>query len=238
MRRQHRHPGGTGNGVIECLSDATFHRRAMPEIRARRCHRPGRLAALLLLALSACAQPPVVPYYAATAGPTSRLLMRGTLEPGDAYGVYLLGGVQDCTQPQRVGTGTANPAATTITANRLSTLDVVVTKSNRTFCRVRWSFSPRAGRSYLVAARGEPGGCSVSLLDATNPDDIRTELSARRRDAPGNSCIPLAAAKTVGELAAGPAISTDRQVPATRSSGSDVLPSAVTEDDLKGLTGK
>jgi hypothetical protein len=214
----------------------------MPEIRARRCRRPGRLAALLLLVLSACAQPPVVPHFAATSGPTSRLLMRGSLEPGDTYGVYLLDGVQDCTQPQRVGTGTAesNPAATTIAANRLSTLDVVVTKSNRTFCRVRWSFSPRAGRSYLVAARGEPGGCSVSLLDATDPDDIRTELSARRRDAPGNSCIPLAAAKTVGELAArsqGLATSTDRQPSAARSSGSE-LPSAVSEDDLKGLTGK
>ena len=58
----------------------------------------------------------------------------------------------------------------------MSTLDVVVTKPNQAFCRVRWSFTPRAGRSYLVAARGEPGGCSVSLLDATDPDDIRTEI--------------------------------------------------------------
>jgi len=220
----------------------------MPEIPARRC-RPakgpaaGRFAAALLLALSACSQPPVVPYSAATSGPTSRLLMRGSLDPGDAYGVYLLGGVQDCTLPQRVGTGTAeaNPAATTIAANRLSTLDVVVTKSNQTFCRVRWSFSPRAGRSYLVAARGEPGGCSVSLLDATDPDDIRTEMSARRRDAPGNACLPLAAVRTVGELTArsqGLTTGTDRPAPPSRNSGSEVVPSAVTEDDLKGLTGK
>ncbi len=216
----------------------------MPEYSAppsRRVTGPAMFA--LLLVLSACAQPPVVPYYAATAGPTSRLLMRGSLEPGDAYGVYLLGGVQDCTQPQRVGTGTAasNPAATTIAANRLSTLDVVVTKSNQTFCRVRWSFSPREGRSYLVAARGEPGGCSVSLLDATDPDDIRTELSARRRDAPGNACLPLAEVKTVGELTArsqGPVAASERPLPAARSAGSDMMPSAVSEDDLKGLTGK
>ena len=236
-----------GNGVIERLSAVTPHRRAMTETRARcRPHRrpaAGRLAALLLLALSACAQQPVVHYSAATSGPTSRLLMRGTLDPGEAYGVYLLGGVQDCSLPQRVGTGTAdaNPAATTIAANRLSTLDVVVTKSNQSFCRVRWSFSPRAGRSYLVAARGEPGGCSVSLLDATDPDDIRTELSARRRDAPGNACVPLAAARTVGELVArnqGPATGTDRPMPASRNGGSEVMPSAVTEDDLKGLIGK
>jgi len=219
----------------------------MPEIPARRCRlaqgpAAGRLAAALLLALSACAQP-IVQYSAATSGPTSRLLMRGSLDPGDAYGVYLLGSVQDCTQPQRVGTGTAeaNPAATTIAANRLSTLDVVVTKSDRTFCRVRWSFSPREGRSYLVAARGEPGGCSVSLLDATDPDDIRTEMSARRRDAPGNTCLPLAAVRTVGELTArsqGLTSGTDRPAPASRGGGSDVMPSAVTEDDLKGLTGK
>ncbi|HET7868669.1 MAG TPA: hypothetical protein VFL86_30030 [Burkholderiaceae bacterium] len=183
-----------------------------------------------------------MPYYAATWGPTSRLLMRGTLEPGEAYGVYLLGGVQDCTQPQRVGTGTSefNPPATTIVANRLSTLDVVVTKANQTFCRVRWSFSPREGRSYLVAARGEPGGCSVSLLDATDPDDIRTELSARRRDAPGNACLPLSTAKTLGELTArsqGIVAASDRPAPAPRG-GSDMMPSAVSEDDLKGLTGK
>lgn len=214
----------------------------MPHTPARRCHRSGRLAALLLLALSGCAQQPVVPYYAATWGPTSRLLMRGTLEPGEAYGVYLLGGVQDCTQPQRVGTGTSefNPPATTIVANRLSTLDVVVTKANQTFCRVRWSFSPREGRSYLVAARGEPGGCSVSLLDATDPDDIRTELSARRRDAPGNACLPLSTAKTLGELTArsqGIVAASDRPAPAPRG-GSDMMPSAVSEDDLKGLTGK
>lgn len=215
----------------------------MPEIRAHLSLRAAGPAAALLLLLSACAQPPVIPYMAATVGPTSRLLMRGSLDPGEAYGVYLLGGVQDCTQPQRVGTGTAeaNPAATTIAADRMSTLDVVVTKSNQTFCRVRWSFSPRAGRSYLVAARGEPGGCSVSLLDATDPDDIRTEMSARRRDAPGNACVPLAAAKTVGELAArsqGLIAGAERPVPASRSGNADVLPSSVTEDDLKGLTGK
>lgn len=217
----------------------------MTETRARRNHpargpAAGRLATVLLLTLSGCAQPPVIPYSAATSGPTSRLLMRGTLDPGDAYGVFLLGGVQDCTLPQRVGTGTAdaNPAATTIAANRLSTLDVVVSKSDQSFCRVRWSFSPRAGRSYLVAARGEPGGCSVSLLDATDPDNIHTEMSARRRDAPGNACLPLAAARTVGELTArnqGPVTSTDRPMPASRSGGSEVMPSAVTEDDLKGL---
>lgn len=214
----------------------------MPQIRAHLSLRVAGPAAALLL-LSACAQQPVIPYTAATAGPTSRLLMRGSLDPGEAYGVYLLGGVKDCTQPQRVGTGTAetNPAATTIAADRMSTLDVVVTKSNQSSCRVRWSFSPRAGRSYLVAARGEPGGCSVSLLDATDPDDIRTEMSARRRDAPGNACMPLGTAKTVGELAArsqGFIAGAERPAPASRSSDSTVLPSSVSEDDLKGLTGK
>lgn len=214
----------------------------MPELRAHLSLRAAGPAAALLWLLSACAQP-VIWYEAATEGPTSRLLMRGSLEPGDAYGVYLLGGVQDCTQPQHVGTGSAetNPTATTIAADRMSTLDVVVTKSNQAFCRVRWSFLPRAGRSYLVAARGEPGGCSVSLLDATDPDDIRTEMSARRRDAPGNACMPLATAKTVGELAArsqGLLAGAERPVPASRSGDSTILPSAVTEDDLKGLTGK
>jgi hypothetical protein len=214
----------------------------MPELRAHLSRRVAGPAAALLL-MTACAQQPVIPYMAATVGPTSRLLMRGSLDPGEGYGVYLLGGVQDCTQPQRVGTGTAetHPAATTIAADRMSTLDVVVTKPNQAFCRVRWSFTPRAGRSYLVAARGEPGGCSVSLLDATDPDDIRTEMSARRRDMPGNACVPLAAAKTVGELTArsqGLIAGTERPVPAPRGGYADVVPSAVTEDDLKGLTGK
>lgn len=212
----------------------------MPEIRAHIILLFACPAAALLL--SACAQA-IIPYEAATVGPTSRLLMRGSLDPGEAYAVYLLGSVKDCSQPQRVGTGTAeaNPAATTIAADRMSTLDVVVSKTNQTFCRVRWSFSPRAGRSYLVAARGEPGGCSVSLLDATDPDDIRTEMSARRRDVPGNACVPLGMAKTVGELAArsqGLVAGAERPVPASRSGDSAVLPSAVTEDDLKGLTGK
>lgn len=206
---------------------------------------PGRLAAAvpawlslaLLLGSAGCAQSPITSYVPATQGPTSRLLMRGQVEPGESYGVYLLASTHDCSQPQWVGQGTTgrHPEATQIPADRLHTLDVFVTRPNRSYCQARWTFYPTAGRSYLVAAQSDGGACSVSLLDASDPDRIRPEPSARRRDAPGNACVPLAQARSVAELTGMPAAAIDAGRPGRGPSGMDVITIGISEDELKDL---
>ena len=65
--------------------------------------------------------------------------MRGSLEAGDSYGIYVMRGTEDCSQPQRVGFGnaTTNPPFTTIPANQVNTIEALVWKANKTIYRVR-----------------------------------------------------------------------------------------------------
>ena len=182
------------------------------------------------LVLAGCAGQPVSPYVPEAIPQSARLLMRGTLQPGDAYGVYLFAGAVDCTQMQRVAYGLPgkDPAATRIPAERLTTLEVLVAKADRSACRMRWSFVPHAGRSYAVSASSRPGGCATLVMDVSDPDHPVLEPSLRRRDAPGSMCVALASTKPAGGNGAANA--------ATSSSGE--LPSGVTDDDLRGLTGR
>lgn len=182
------------------------------------------------LALAGCAQQPVTPYVPEATSQSARLLMRGALQPGDAYGVYLFAGAVDCTQMQRVAYGLPgkDPAATKIPAERLTTLEVLVTKADRSACRMRWSFVPHAGRSYAVSASSRAEGCATFVMDVSDPDHPVVEPSLRRRDAPGSMCVALGRAKPVGDTGAANA--------AASSSGG--LPSEVTDDDLRGLTGR
>jgi hypothetical protein len=193
---------------------------------------PRRFAApAAALLLAACAQP-VAKYQAPTAGPTARLLMRGAMQPGDRYGIFLADSADDCKGMRIAAAGGAgvDPAAIKISAQGLRTVDMFVSKADRTSCRVRWSFTPQAGRSYLVQARSTPGGCSALILDATDVDAMKLETSLIRRDVPGNVCVPLAQSKTIAQLGAATAGGSTAQTRAPQS------PSGVAEDDLKALT--
>ena len=195
----------------------------------------------LALGLSGCVQAPTpLPNYVApTTGPTSRLLMRGSLEPGDSYGIYLMRGTDDCSQPQRVGFGNAtnNPPVTTIPANQVSTVEVLVSKANKSLYRIRWSFLPKAGGSYLVAVRSAPNTASASVLDATDPDAIKLDPAARRRDVPGNGCVAYANAKSMGELMAQGKTDNATAKPAPAPAKAAAVP-APAEDDFKTLSGR
>lgn len=105
---------------------------------------------LLPLVLAGCAGQPVAPYV-----------------PGDAYGVYLFAVAVDCTQMQRVAYGPPgkDPVATRIPAERLTTLEVLVTKADRSACRMRWS----AGGNGAVNAASSSGALPSGVTD----DDLR-----------------------------------------------------------------
>lgn len=159
-----------------------------------------RLVALGLAALLAGCAHPIAKYVPDASVPSAQLVMRGKLQPGETYGVYLFREPLSCTGVQQVGVGLVNvdPATTTIAAG-LTTAEVFLTKPNRAVCRVRWSFEPVAGRKYLVAAASTPTGCSARILDATDPHKIVPEPSLRRRDAAGRTCVPLAQTTTLAE---------------------------------------
>jgi hypothetical protein len=169
--------------------------------------------------------------------------MRGTVEVGENYGVYLLDGGTDCTRPQRVGIGTAttNPSATTISAGTTKTVEILIIKANKTSCDVRWSFTPVASRSYLVSAASKSGGCAALVLDVTNPDAVKVEPSLRRRNVAGNACVPLAMSKLVAPATdpkGSPDDDSDLPISTeTRNAGKGGL-DAGSSADSSGLTGR
>lgn len=200
--------------------------------------RVARLAICLGLAGCAHPQPPMPHYVAPAAGtPTARLMMRASLQPGESYGIYVFGGAQDCTQMQRVGFGspTTHPDATTLPSDRLDTLEVMIFKPNNTVCRARFSFVPKSSHSYVFASSSQVGGCRASVLDATNPDAIQPEPTLRQRNVAGNACTPLAQSPLLSNMARSG--STD-SAPGRDAPAAARAPDSVTDDDLKGLTGR
>jgi hypothetical protein len=197
-------------------------------------------ASAIALLLGACATP-VPKYVAAGSGPRAQLVMRGNVLPGEAYGVYLFQDALHCTGLRQVGIGVTNrdPETTAITPG-LSTGEVLLTKPNKTVCRVRWSFEPVAGRKYLVSTTSTPTGCTARVLDATDPHRIVAEGSLRRRDVGGKMCVPLAQTTTMAEAesraqAAGEAdLPIVAPPPRARTEG---LP-PVSDDDLRDLKGR
>jgi hypothetical protein len=189
--------------------------------------------AVVALLLGACATPTKksapVPAYAAPAGAqTARLLSRGKVNAGDAYGVIVFDDAANCSGPRIASAGSAarTPKATEIEAGRTTTLDFVVARPDKTSCRVRWSFTPTAGRTYLVAGMLTATGCSARLLDATDPDDMKAESSAQRRNVVG-SCSALVARPGASGAVGG-----------SEQTGEAVLRPGATADDLQGLIGQ
>ena len=184
--------------------------------------------------LCSCATPTKkstpMPTYSAPAGAqTARLLSRGKVNAGDAYGVVVYDDAANCSGPRIASAGNSarTPKATEIEAGRTTTLDFVVARPDKTSCRVRWSFTPTAGRTYLVAGTMTATGCSARVLDATDPDAMKAEGSAQRRNAGGNSCSALVAKPAANGALAG-----------SEQNGEAVLRPNATADDLQGLIGQ
>jgi len=191
-----------------------------------------RLAIVLgMVVLCACTtatmKPMKAPAYVAPAGAqTARLLSRGAVNAGDAYGVFVLDDSVNCSGARiaSAGNSTRTPKATEIEAGRTTTLDFVVAHPDKTVCRVRWSFTPTAGKTYLVAGALNARGCSARLLDATDPDHMKAEGSAQRRNLNGNACSALVARPAATGTVGG-----------SEQSGEAVLRPGATADDLQGL---
>jgi len=209
--------------------------------RRRPTFRPGTLAAAVAgAALWGCSHP--IPKYAATgAGANAHLVMRGELQSGEAYGVYLFQDPVRCDGLRQVGIGAAsrNPDTTTIAAG-LQTAEVFVVKANRSVCRVRWSFESVAGRKYVVTSASTPGGCLAQIFDATDPHNVVLEPSSRRRDVGGRMCVPLAQTTRLGDAESRAAAASEADLPIglqpPRSSATNVP--VVSEDDLRQLQRK
>ena len=184
--------------------------------------------AIAAASLLACATPgaPVKtePYVAPVGVATARLLSRGSVAAGDVYGVIVFDDAANCSGPRVAGAGNATrpPKATEIAAGRTATIDFLAIRPDKSSCRVRWSFTPVAGKTYLVAGAIAGSGCNARLLDATDPDNMRAERTAQRRNV-GGACSAL-----VARPASAPA-------GAIEQSGEAVLLPGARADDLQGL---
>lgn len=176
-------------------------------------------------------------YSAPTEGPTVPLALRGAVPAGEAWGVYLLRDHDLCTGHERVGLGNSQLGALTSTrlpAERLATVDFVVLKSPTLMCTIRWTFTPRAGRSYAVVGRSETetAGCastSALVLDTTDPDNLEPLMTAQRRNSADNGCIALSEARTIAAVIQSARERVVRQRDAVLKGDADA-------DDLKELT--
>jgi len=162
---------------------------------------PARLLVIVgSTALIACTTgpKPTVPHYVApTAGPTARLVVRGNVPTEERYGVFVLDETDTCAGPRLVGAGDAthHPDSTLLATDRQQTVEFRFLRADKKTCIVRWTFSPAPGRSYLFSGVGTPGSCRAGLLDMSDPDHLRPEATALRRNAPDRACVPLAQAK-------------------------------------------
>lgn len=197
----------------------------------RRAARVVRWSAPLLLAACAAHLPSqsVPKYVPPAAGATAKLVMRGTVPAGDVYGMYLFEDSENCKGLRSLGSGnsTRNPPTTVLAANQIQTVEFFLVKANRQYCAIRWSFTPVAGKTYLLSGGAVSAtSCAARVMDASDPDHIKPELAALRRNpAAGGQCLPLGMSKAASVAG------TD-----TGHAGQDaVLRQGATADDLKGL---
>jgi hypothetical protein len=101
-----------------------------------------------------------------------------------------------------------------------------VHRAGQSACQVRWSFTPRADRIYLVQGMTVGDNCPAQLLDATQPERAQPPADLLLRSTPTQSCVPLAQAarmQTVSPIRGG------------QVNGEAVLNPRATTADLEGL---
>ncbi len=220
------------------------------------------LGALLILA--ACAQRAVTRMPAAPrpalptpylAPPPSQdaapVAMRGNVPAGSYYIVNVFANTQTCTGSQLVGRslGRTDLSATALATERWQTLEVAIDEPAQNLrCTVRISFTPRHGRSYLLAPKLADHRCSAYVFDTTERGEPQLESSFRLRNADNEECTPLASAPkatkdplqqisvSASELPIDPdegALSPEK-APRAAAAGPKA-PESVSVDDLKSL---
>lgn len=176
-----------------------------------------------LAGLAGCAAPRTPPYVGPSGADTARLLARGFVGEREFYAVYVFENAAACADMRLAGVGNRDRTvrATTLPADRVATVSFAVSHlDTRQVCAVRWSFWPVAGRTYVVVGRGTEKGCSARVVDATDPDNLKPEPTAQRRNPEGQMCAAL---RERGSGAAG------------SSSDEAVLVPGASDEGLKGL---
>ena len=165
----------------------------------------------------------------APTGPTARLLLRGAAPGDDRYAVFELADSSQCKGPKMLASGSAKkgPDPAALAAGSLTTLDFVVLRADKPLCGVRWSFTPEAGKTYLVQGLVLGSGCTARLLDATRPEQPAPPADAVQRSGPGQACIPLAQARA--------AVGAVSLIQGGQHNGEAVLLPNATARDLQGL---
>jgi hypothetical protein len=207
---------------------------------------------LLAAALAAgCAQaptqPPTLLAQPAAGQPHARLLVRATLPANHRWVVVVMGDNTACSGPQLVTRGpnalaatapaspsAAPPTASPTTAARLPvgqllTMDfAVVTPAAGTgkACINRWSFTPEAGKTYLVQGLVAGAQCPARLLDASVADQPRVPADLVSRILPGQNCVALDKSPKVPPLSL---------IQGGQHNGDAVLRPDATTRDLEGL---
>ena len=164
------------------------------------------LRVIALASLTSCANPPNASApstaTAPSIGPSARLLLRGAVSPGDQFALNQLTDTLQCKEPQRLSSGTAQrtPEPAMLPAEVLTTLEFQVLRAGQPSCAMRWTFSPRAGKTYLV--QGLAGaGCGARLLDVSSPERPQIPPDAVLRSLPGQACVPIAQARAAAPRA-------------------------------------
>ena len=214
--------------------------RRWPGARRLRASLATAKVALVLLALLAgCAAPPapgpasapvVVAAAPAASGPSARLLLRGAVPADDRFAIFQLGDALACKDPRLLiaGTPQKTPDPGALPAGVLTTLDFVILRGGKPGCFVRWSFTPQAGKTYLMQGLVVGGGCMARLFDASAPDRPVPPADAVLRSTGGQACLPLAQARA--NAAAGGSL-----IQGGQHNGEAVLNPRATTKDLEGL---
>lgn len=183
-----------------------------------------------IVLLAGCAAPkkPIPTYVSPSSGPTARFLVRGSVPAGDRYGVFVLEKSENCSGPQLVGTGDAqrHPEASALVANSMQTIEFRLVSSDKKTCAIRWTFTPVAGKTYLLRATGQQTSCAALIMDMTDADHMRPVPTALRRNPSGSTCLPIAQSKSIASRGA------------AQADDDAVLRQGADAGDLEGLIGK
>jgi hypothetical protein len=177
---------------------------------------------------SALAKLPAAP---AVSGPSARLLLRGAVPAEDRFAAVQLADALECKNPRLLTAGTPQkmPEPALLAVGGLTTLDFLVLRGGKSGCAVRLSFTPGAGKTYLLQGMVVGAGCSARLFDASVADRPVPVADAVQRNSGSQACLPLAQA-LANSAGAASAIQGGGQ-----HLGEAVLNPAASAKDLEGL---
>ena len=195
-----------------------------------RCFALARVIACAAL-LAGCAAPKasIPAYVSPSSGPTARFLVRGSVPAGDRYGVFVLQKSETCAGPLLVGTGDAqrHPDASALAANSVQTVEFRLVSADKKTCAIRWTFTPIAGKTYLLRGTGQQTSCGALIMDMTDADHMKPEPTALRRNPGTSACLPISQSKSIASRGGAGAADDDA-----------VLRQGADAGDLEGLIGK